>query len=384
MHQEQRQRARDLLKARGIERALFANFNSVKWLTGFAAPVQLGPNFFAGGPPMVWYEAGHFTLFVVDAYAAEAAPFDAEPDGAVVTYLGYTIEQPIAGADHLAAAFRQALTTPPWRGGQGGVVGVEERDVTVMVSAILQNELLASGVRFTAIDGWLEPPRMLKTEEELTKLRANFALTDLGHAVARQTIAAGQREIDIWTAMHSVIEKEAGRRVPFGNDCTVGSRQANIGGWPLDYEIKSGDSLMVDLSTSLYGYWSDSCATYYAGEPTPKQVAMHKTAADALEFAISLVKPGVVAREIDQKVRQFIADAGYPAYPHHTGHGVGVSGHEAPRIVPYSQEVLAEGMVIMLEPGIYLPGETAVRLEDGLLITSDGVEILTKHDKGLP
>lgn len=388
MHQEQRQRAQDLLKARGIERALFANFNSVKWLTGFAAPVQLGPNFFAGGPSLVWYEAGHFTLFVVDAYAAYAAPFDAEPDGTLVTYLGYTIEQPVAGADHLAAAFRQALTTsrlpPPSRGGQGGVIGVEERDVTIMVSAVLQNELLSSGVRFSAIDGWLEPLRMVKTEEELTKLRANFAMADLGHAVARQTIAAGQREIDLWTALHSAIEKEAGRRVPFGNDCIVGYRPANIGGWPLDYEIKPGDSFIVDLSTILYGYWSDSCATYYAGEPTPKQVAMHKTAANALEFAISLVKPGVVVQEIDRKVRQFIVDAGYPVYPHHTGHGVGVSGHEAPRIVPYNQEILEEGMVIMLEPGIYFPGETGVRLEDGLLVTSDGAEILTKHDKSLP
>jgi Xaa-Pro aminopeptidase len=80
-------------------------------------------------------------------------------------------------------------------------------------------------------------------------------------------------------------------------------------------------------------------------------------------------------------VRQFIAAAGYPVYPHHTGHGVGVTGHEAPRIVPYNNEVLAEGMVIMLEPGIYLPGETGVRLEDALLVTATGAEVLTRHDK---
>jgi Xaa-Pro aminopeptidase len=142
--------------------------------------------------------------------------------------------------------------------------------------------------------------------------------------------------------------------------------------------------LVVDLSTILHGYWSDSCATYYAGEPTPQQVTMHRTAQEALEFGISLVRPGAVAREIDRKIRQFIADAGYPVYPHHTGHGIGVIGHESPRIVPYNEETLQEGMVIMLEPGIYLPGETSVRLEDGLLVTSDGVEVLTKHDKSLP
>jgi Xaa-Pro aminopeptidase len=96
------------------------------------------------------------------------------------------------------------------------------------------------------------------------------------------------------------------------------------------------------------------------------------------------VQPGAIVQEIDRQVRQFIARAGYPVYPHHTGHGVGVSGHEAPRLVPYSQEVLKEGMVFMLEPAIYLPGETGVRLEDAVLVTHGGAEVLTKHDKSLP
>lgn len=381
MHREQRQRVQELLTSKGIERALFANFNSVKWLTGFAMPVQLGPNFFAGGPPAVWYEAGHFTLFVVDSFAAEAAPFDREPDGTVVSYLGYIIEQPIAGAKHLAAALRQVIGKS---GVKSGVVGLEVADVTSMVSTLLQNELLSPGGQFTPIDGWLEPLRMVKTEEELIKLKENFALTDLGHATARQTIAVGKREIDIWTAVHEAVQQAAGRRVPLGNDCVVSRRQANIGGWPLDYKLEANDSLILDLSTVLHGYWSDSCAVYYASDPTPRQRAIHKTVSNALDFAISLIKPGVIAKEVDRKVRQFITDSGYSVYPHHTGHGVGVSGHEAPRIVPYNEEVLQEGMVIMLEPGVYIPGQISIRLEDAMLITADGVEILTKHDKSLP
>jgi len=111
---------------------------------------------------------------------------------------------------------------------------------------------------------------------------------------------------------------------------------------------------------------------------------MHQTVTDALELAISMVRPGIKGQEIDQRVRHLIASAGYPDYPHHTGHGIGVSRHEAPRIVPYSEEVLEEDMVIMLEPGIYIPGESGVRLEDGILVTADGAEILTKHDKSLP
>jgi Xaa-Pro dipeptidase len=380
MHQEQRQRTIEHLKREGLERALFANPNSVKWLTGFAPPVQLGPNFFAGGPPLLWYEGGTFTLFVVDAYATETAVFDREPDCSVVGYLGYTIEQPIAGVDHLAAALRQKMVRS---GVHSGRVGVEVRDLTAFLYAVLL-EALPGGADVVPIDGWLEPLRMVKTDEELGKLRANFKLTDLGHAVARQTVEVGKREIDVWTAIHSAIQQAVGHRVPLGNDCVVGHRPANIGGWPLDHPIQPHSSLIVDLSTLLHGYWSDSCATYYPNEPTRQQRDMHRTVAAALEFAISLVRPGAIAQEIDAQVRQFITDAGYPVYPHHTGHGVGVSGHEAPRIVPYNQEVLEEGMVILLEPGIYLPGETGVRLEDALLVTSDGAEVLTKHDKSLP
>ncbi len=147
--------------------------------------------------------------------------------------------------------------------------------------------------------------------------------------------------------------------------------------------IQPGDSFVVDLSTILDGYWSDSCGTYYAGEPSQRQAAMHRTAAAALELAISLVKPGAVSGEIDRRVRQFIVDAGYPVYRHHTGHGVGVTGHEEPRIVPYNDMPLAPGMVVLLEPGIYFPGETAVRLEDAVLVTDTGAEVLTKHDKSL-
>lgn len=378
MHQEQRQRAHAHLKAQGIERALFANPSTVTWLTGFAPPVQVGFSFFAGGPPLVWYEDGHFTLLVVDAYAADTAAFDEQTDGTVILYLGYTIEQPLAGGEHLTAALRQVVGKST-----GGKVGVEERAVPAHFLAVMR-ETLPGASPFAPIDGWFEPLRMVKTGEELVKLRENFALTDIGHATARKAVAAGKREIDVWTEIHSAIQQAAGRRVPLGNDCVAGHRQNNMGGWPLAYEIGANDSLIVDLSAILHGYWSDSCATYYAGEPTPQQIAMHHTAADALELGISLVRPGAVAREIDQKVRQFIADAGYPVYPHHTGHGVGVIGHEAPRIVPYNNEVLQAGMVVMLEPGIYLPGETGVRLEDALLVTPDGAEILTKHDKRLP
>jgi Xaa-Pro aminopeptidase len=372
MHAEQRQRTNQLLKQRGIHQAIFAKMESVRWLTGFAPPVQMGPNFFASGNALVWYADGQYTLIVSDVHSSFAEAFKSESDGQVVMYPGYTLDQPIASGRHLLEAFKKA-----WK--PRGGIGVEREYISDLIAGSLRTQ----NIDLHAIDGWLEPLRMVKTAEELAKLRRNFALTDLGHATARKATAVGKREIDVWNALHTAIQAEAGCRVPVGNDCVVGRRQQNIGGWPGDYELYEHDSLIVDISVVRDGYWSDSCATYIAGEPTSQQEQIHRVISDTLEFAISLIRPGVVAKEIDQKVRQFVADAGYPVYPHHTGHGVGVSGHEAPRIAPYNDEVLEEGMVIMLEPGIYLPGETGVRLEDGMLIVSDGVELLTHHDKSM-
>ena len=380
MHQEQRQRAHEKLNARGLSRALFADPKSVTWLSGFTPPIQLGPHLFAGGPPLIWYEDGHFTLFVVDAFAAGTAGFDQQPNCVTVTHQGYTFEQPLTGSSNLIRTIRKTLTLSR---NHGGKVGLEERNVPAAISAALLDSLPA-GINWMSIDDLLAPLRQVKTDEELIKLRKNFALADIGQAAARQAVRAGKREIDVWNAAHSAIEQAAGCRVPLGNDCVVGRREVNFTGWPMDHEIKPGDSFIVDLGTGLNGYWSDGCATYYPSEPSREQAAMHQTVSNALELAISLIRPGVKVNEIDSQVRQLITGAGYPDYPHHTGHGVGVSSHEAPRIVPYSEQVLEEGMVIMLEPGIYLPGQTAVRLEDGLLVTADGAEVLTRHDKGLP
>lgn len=368
MHTEQRQRAHDLLKAQGIERALFASPASVTWLTGYAAPVQLGANPFAGGPALVYYTAGEWSMLVLDGAAS-----DAKKSGlAVHTYAGYSIEAPITSHANLAQAFKTLL---------GDLAGRSIAIEAHYLPAFLRDELNQANV--SAIDGILIPLRTIKTAQEIELLRYNFHLIEVGHQAARQAVQAGRREIDIWADIHSAVQRHLGQRVAFGNDCVVGYRQANIGGWPLDYEVRQGDSVIIDLSTLYGGYWSDSCMTYYAGEPSEKQIAMHQTAAKALEFGISLVRPGALASDIDRQVRAFIADAGYPVYPHHTGHGVGVTGHEEPRIVPYNDVALAPGMVIMLEPGTYFPGETGVRIEDAILVTETGAEVLTHHDKGL-
>ncbi|GAB4581864.1 MAG: hypothetical protein Fur0022_46160 [Anaerolineales bacterium] len=356
MHTEQRQRTHDFLRARGLPRALFAHPDTVTWLTGYAAPLQVGPGPFAAAPPLVWYEDGVFTLIVLDFADTSGITVP------VIRYAGNTVDQPIPSAENIAAIVRQLTGNYP--------VGVETRALPAF--------LLPHG-EITPIDGWLAPFRMVKTAEELEKMRRAFALADLAHATAREATRVGAREIDVWAAAHSAVQQQAGGRIPFGNDCVVSYRENNIGGWPADLPLRPGDSLMVDISTRVEGYWSDSCNTYYVNDLSQRQRKMRHTAAEALDFAISLIKPGILANEIDRKVRAFIANAGYPVYPHHTGHGIGIAPHEEPRIVPYNTLPLEPGMIIMLEPGIYYPREDAVRLEDAVLVTNDGAEVLTRH-----
>ena len=364
MHLEQRQRAQDWLKQHGFEHALFSAPATVTWLTGLAPAVQVGPSPFAGGPPLVWYAGGTFTLVVPDSLAEAAG----RAGCLVVTYPAYAYETPVASVAQLAAIVR-GLTD-----NARGRLGAEQH--------ALPAHLWPAGA--VPLDGQLDDLRLVKTAAELAVLRRNFALTDIGHAAGRRAVRVGQREIDVWTAVQSAIEQAAGERVVLGNDCVVGGRENNSGGWPGDLPLRAGDALILDLGTRVGGYWSDSCGTYFADAPTDRQAAVYRVVREALELAVALIRPGAVAAAIDAEVRAFIRAAGYPVYAHHTGHGVGVTAHEEVRITPYNQRALAAGMVLMLEPGVYFPGEFGVRLEDAVLVTAAGAEVLTHHAKTLP
>lgn len=380
MHKEQRQKIRTRLSSAGLKQALFSHPESVTWLTGFAPPVELGGHQFAGGPALVWYEDGHFTLIILDALGGFAEKHHEQADVDVLTYPAYAIDRPITPHANLADVFTTFLKSVAG----GGQVGLERHTLPLFLYQILDQTLNPKAIE--GIDGWVAKLRIRKTAQEIAILRRTFALTDVGHAAARQAVAVGMREIDVWGATHAAMNSHAGHRVPLGNDCIVTDRKGehqNIGGWPLDYPIREDSALIVDLSTRVDGYWSDSCATYYPQSPTALQVKLHRIIEEALAYAISLIKPGAVANEIDAKVRAFIEWAGYPAYIHHTGHGVGVGLHEEPRIVPYNDMPLEPDMIVMLEPGIYIPDVTGIRLEDAVLVTHDGAEVLTKHDKSI-
>ncbi|HEX2979395.1 MAG TPA: Xaa-Pro peptidase family protein [Anaerolineaceae bacterium] len=367
MHEIQRQQAEIVFQEKGVEAALFASLFSVTWLTGYAPSVHLGPEPTAGGPALLWFSGGAWTLIVTDREEGQARQSGCQ----VAVYPGMTLTEPLNGPAHLADRLRETVESSQIKGN----VGVEEQSLPVFQSSALR-DALPRGTQVLPIDGWFNAVRAVKTSEEIEKIRASLRLSRVGHAAARGLQLAGQREIDVWTAVQSAVEREAGEQLALGNNCFVGRRAEGGGGFPSTEKIRPDDTLILDLSARRAGYWGASTVTYPAGRSSAEQSRMFQVVKNGLDLAISLAKPGAIPREIDRSVRETITQAGYPDYPHHTGHGVGASGHEEPRITPYNQAPLQPGMIVALEPAVYLPGQAGVRLEHVVLITNQGNEIL--------
>jgi Xaa-Pro aminopeptidase len=213
----------------------------------------------------------------------------------------------------------------------------------------------------------------VKDEDEIALIRRAIALCDAGQAETRAGAAPGVTELELWSAMRLAVETEAGARTPIVADLVAGPRTGETGGAPSNRRIEEGDLVLVDLVPRRDGYWGDCCATFAVGEPSAKSVKHHRRAHDRLERVLEAVRPGAVAGDLDTLAREGLD------YPHHSGHGLGAGWHEEPRIVPGSATVLDEGMVVAFEPGSYGEGE-GVRVEQVVLVTPDGCEVLSGHE----
>jgi Xaa-Pro aminopeptidase len=150
-------------------------------------------------------------------------------------------------------------------------------------------------------------------------------------------------------------------------------------GTPSAYVLQAGDLVISDMVPYYGGYWGDSCSTYVVGGTdavTAEHRRIHQISRDAFMTGFDAIKPGLTGGQIDSIVRDHVKQHGYD-YPHHTGHGVGVSNHEEPRLVIDSQTVLEAGMVLLMEPAVYIPGYGGVRQERMVLVTEQGAEFLS-------
>jgi Xaa-Pro aminopeptidase len=223
--------------------------------------------------------------------------------------------------------------------------------------------------------------RRAKDPDEVATLRACMRATEAGHAWARVHVQPGMTELDVYTGIVQACQVAAGRAVVVYGDFAVSPGSARRGGPPTAHVLQIGEMLILDFSVVLNGYRSDFTNTLVVGgSPSADQQRLFDLCREAMAQGEDRLHPGASCLSVYQSVREVFERAGVADhFPHHAGHGLGLSHPEPPYIVERSTEILAEGDVVTLEPGLYIDGTGGLRIEHNYLITATGFERLSNH-----
>lgn len=226
--------------------------------------------------------------------------------------------------------------------------------------------------------------RQCKSEVEAVKMRKASQIADQALTNILKDIKAGLTETEVKDMLENEMRKLGASGASFPIIIGSGLHSALPHHSTGDRKLQEGDSVVIDFGCLYENYCSDTTRTVVIGKASEKYKGIYEILKKAQQLAIETVKPGVKACEVDYAARKHIADKGYGQYfIHRTGHGIGLEVHETPYITESSQLILKPGMVFSIEPGIYLEGEFGMRIEDLVMVTEDGVEVLNKFSKEL-
>ena len=236
----------------------------------------------------------------------------------------------------------------------------------------------------TRLSDAIEAIRAVKTQEELDSLRSAQLMTDRAFSYILPHIHPGVTEQDIILNMGSFMERLGNEGRSFDFIAVSGPKTSLPHGKASTRVIERGDFVTMDFGCKVNGYLSDMTRTVAVGEVSTRQAEIYNIVAKAQESAMTMIRPGAVCSEVDAAARDLIAGYGYGAYfGHGLGHSLGVEIHENPRFNQVCGYTLRPGNVLTVEPGIYLPGEFGVRIEDMVAVTADGYDNLTHSPKSL-
>lgn len=261
-----------------------------------------------------------------------------------------------------------------------GRVGFDDAHLSVAEHARLEG-LLGEGVELIAAGGIVEELRAVKDPRELEALRAAAALADRALTDVLERGLAGRTERDVAIDLDVTMRRMGAERASFEPIVAAGPHGALPHASPRGAEIPRGTLVVVDWGAQLDGYASDCTRTFATGEPDARDREIYELVLRAQEEALAAVRPGRTGREVDAVARAVIDGAGHAEhFGHGLGHGVGLEVHEGPRLSKTGETALRAGMVVTVEPGVYVPGAVGVRIEDLVAVTDDGHEVLN----GLP
>lgn len=263
-------------------------------------------------------------------------------------------------------------------------VGLNSRTTTVKLLELLREKI--PGVEFVPVDGWVEKLRAVKDEKEIENIRAAMRLTEEGLSLILERLQPGVTERDLALELEMWYRKNGAEDVAFDPIVAFGEHSAmpHYRPHPGDRPLRRGDVVLFDIGVRMKGYCSDLTRTFLFGDPSVDFRRVYELVREASERAIRGIRAGISGVEADGFARKVIEEGGYKEeFGHGLGHGVGIQVHEAPRLSFTSEDTLREGMVVTIEPGIYLPGKFGVRIEDLVVVRADGVEVLSSFPKDL-
>lgn len=229
----------------------------------------------------------------------------------------------------------------------------------------------------------IERVRMVKEPEEQEKMRQASRMDDRVFERGIQSITGEETELELSNRMGRFFEEAIGKHMGVSM-VAFGSHAANPHHSPGHKKIERGGCILIDSGKALNKYMSDMTRTVFFREASQRHRDLYQIVREANQAGIEAVRPGITAAEVDKAARRVIEDAGYgPYFVHRVGHGIGLEGHEYPSIDESCDVILEPGMCFSVEPGIYLNGEVGIRIEDVVMVTETGVEVLNYYTKEL-
>ena len=351
-------RVRDRLSAARLDALLVSHFPNIRYLSGFTGS--------AGALLIEERGSVFFTDFRYDVQAHE------EVKGAKLV-IGRKSPVELLGT----------YLSRRRKGSRTRTVGIESEHLTVASKKRLDG-FLSPGVRLKDAPLMVEPFRLVKDADELACIRQAVNLGARLFDRATQVLRLGVTEVEVAAEMELVARRSGADGMSFDTIIASGPRSALPHGRASIQPIPSGGFVVCDFGVILAGYCSDQTRTVWVGPVSDEARRIYDAVRQAQQAAVEAVRPGIAAGEVDAAARDVLRKAKLAQnFTHSTGHGVGLEIHEGPRVAAGQKDILQPGMVVTIEPGVYFPGKWGVRIEDMVVVTSTGCELLTPTGKDL-
>ncbi len=341
------------LVSRQVDALLVTHLPNVRYLTGFT------------GSAAVLLASSKPVFFTDGRYREQAAQ---QVRGAKVV---------IPRGSALAAAVKACRSQRLTR------LGVEADRMPLSQFQALRREL-GKGVKIVPLVGVVEGLRAVKDAGEIRLIRQAIQLSSSLFPALIKALKPGQTELSAAARLEYLARKAGAEAMSFETIIAAGKRSALPHGVASPARLPERGFVVLDYGVVTQGYCSDMTRTVHLGRSTARERSLYAAVLEAQLAAIAALRPGATCGEVDEAARRVLRRAGLAKFfTHSTGHGVGLEIHEQPRLGAKSDAVLEAGMVVTIEPGAYLPGRYGVRIEDMLLVTSKGAEVLTPVGKAL-